>query len=79
VKSIHTTRGGELLGLVMIGPHATDMVEAGVVAIDSRATVQTVADGITPHPTLSEAIKDAALLALGRAIDVPNRKRNPRS
>ena len=27
-----------------------------------------------PHPTLSEAIKDAALLALGRAIDVPNRK-----
>ena len=78
VKSIHTTRGGELLGLVMIGPHVTDMVEAGVIAIDSRATVQTLADGIAPHPTLSEAIKDAALLALGRAIDVPNRKPTPR-
>ena len=73
VKSIHTTRGGGLLGLVMIGPHVTDMVEAGVVAIDSGAAVATVADGMAPHPTLSEAIKDAALLALGRAIDVPNR------
>ena len=36
VKSIHTTRGGRLLGLVMIGPHVTDMIEAGVVAIDSE-------------------------------------------
>jgi dihydrolipoamide dehydrogenase len=78
VKSIHTTRGGRLLGLVMIGPHVTDMVEAGVVAIDTGAGVETVADGMAPHPTLSEAIKDAALLALGRAIDVPNRKRTPR-
>jgi dihydrolipoyl dehydrogenase len=78
VKSIHTTRGGALLGLVMIGPHVTDMVETGVVAIDSGAAVETVADGMAPHPTLSEAIKDAALLALGQAIDVPNRKRTPR-
>jgi dihydrolipoamide dehydrogenase len=77
VKSIHTTRGGELLGLVMIGPHVTDMVEAGVVAIDSGTAVETVADGMAPHPTLSEAIKDAALLALGRAIDVPNRTTRP--
>ena len=73
VKSIHTTRdGGALLGLVMIGPHVTDMVEAGVVAIDSGAPVETVADGLAPHPTLSEAIKDAALVALGRAIDPGN-------
>jgi dihydrolipoamide dehydrogenase len=78
VKSIYTTRGGELLGLVMIGPHVTDMVEAGVVAIDSGAAAETVADGMAPHPTLSEAIKDGALVALGRAIDVPNRKADPR-
>jgi dihydrolipoamide dehydrogenase len=78
VKSIHATRDGTLLGLVMVGPHVTDMVEAGVVAIDSGAAVDTVADGMAPHPTLSEAIKDAALLALGRAIDVPNRKAKQR-
>ena len=75
VKSIHETRYGELLGLVMVGPHVTDMVEAGVVAIDAEATVETVADGMAPHPTLSEAIKEAGLVALGRAIHVPNRKR----
>jgi dihydrolipoamide dehydrogenase len=75
VKSIHETKYGELLGLVMVGPHVTDMVEAGVVAIDAESTVETVADGMAPHPTLSEAIKEAGLVALGRAIHLPNRKR----
>src|SRR5207237_8244973 len=75
VKSIHETRYGELLGLVMVGPHVTDLVEAGVVAIDAESTVETVADGMAAHPTLSEAIKEAGLVALGRAIHLPNRKR----
>jgi dihydrolipoyl dehydrogenase len=74
VKSIHETRYGELLGLVMVGPHVTDLIEAGVVAIDAEATVETVADGMTAHPTLSEGIKEAGLVALGRAIHLPNRK-----
>jgi dihydrolipoamide dehydrogenase len=74
VKSIHETKYGELLGLVMVGPHVTDLIEAGVVAIDAEATVETVADGVAPHPTLSEAIKEAGLVALGRAIHLPNRK-----
>jgi dihydrolipoamide dehydrogenase len=74
VKSIHETRYGELLGMVMVGPHVTDMIEAAVVAIDAESTVETVADGMAPHPTLSEAIKEAGLVALGRAIHLPNRK-----
>ena len=77
VKSIHETRYGELLGVVMVGPHVTDLVEAGVVAIDAEATVETVADGIAPHPTLSEAIKEAGLVALGRPIHLPPRRRVP--
>jgi dihydrolipoamide dehydrogenase len=77
VKSIHETRYGELLGLVMVGPHVTDLIEAGTVAIDAESTVETVADGMAAHPTLSEAIKEAGLVALGRAIHVPNRKRAP--
>jgi dihydrolipoamide dehydrogenase len=77
VKSIHETRYGELLGIVMVGPHVTDLVEAGVVAIDAESTVETVADGMAAHPTLSEAIKEAGLVALGRAIHIPNRKRAP--
>ncbi len=77
VKSIHESRYGELLGIVMVGPHVTDLVEAGVVALDAEATVETVADGMTAHPTLAEAIKEAGLVALGRAIHLPNRKRAP--
>jgi dihydrolipoamide dehydrogenase len=79
VKSIHETKYGELLGLIMVGPHVTDMIEAGVIAIDAESTVETVADGIAPHPTLSEAIKEAGLVALGRAIHVPNRKPRAKS
>jgi dihydrolipoamide dehydrogenase len=75
VKSIHETTYGELLGLVIVGPHATDLVEAGVVALDAESTVETVADGIAPHPTLSEAIKEAGLVALGRPIHIAPRRR----
>jgi dihydrolipoamide dehydrogenase len=75
VKSIHETRYGELLGLVIVGNHATDLIEAGVVALDSEATVETVADGMAPHPTLSEAIKEAGLVALGRAIHLPPKRK----
>jgi dihydrolipoamide dehydrogenase len=75
VKSIHETRYGELLGIVMVGPHVTDLVEAGVVALDAESTVETVADGMAPHPTLSEAVKEAGLIALGRAIHFPNKKK----
>jgi dihydrolipoamide dehydrogenase len=75
VKSIHESRYGELLGLVMVGPHVTDLVEAGVIALDAEATVETVADGIAPHPTLSEAIKEAGLVALGRPIHIGPKRR----
>ncbi len=77
VKSIHETRYGELLGLVMVGPHVTDLIEAGVVALDAEATVETVADGIAAHPTLSEAIKEAGLVALGRPIHMPPKRKVP--
>jgi dihydrolipoamide dehydrogenase len=76
VKSIHETTYGELLGIVIVGPHATDLVEAGVVALDAEATVETVADGMAAHPTLSEAIKEAGLVALGRPIHIPARRRS---
>jgi dihydrolipoamide dehydrogenase len=75
VKSIHESRYGELLGIVMVGPHVTDLIEAGVVALDAEATVETVADGMAAHPTLSEAVKEAGLVALGRAIHVPNKRK----
>ena len=50
VKSIHETKYGELLGMVMVGPHVTDMIEAAVVAIDAESTVETVGDGMAAAP-----------------------------
>ena len=75
VKSIHEMTYGELLGVVIVGPHATDLIEAAVVALDAEATVETVADGMAPHPTLSEALKEAGLVALGRPIHVATKRR----
>jgi dihydrolipoamide dehydrogenase len=75
VKSIHETTYGELVGVVIVGPHATDLIEAAVVALDAEATVETVADGMAPHPTFSEAVKEAGLVALERAIHLPPRRK----
>ena len=75
VKTIHETTYGELVGVVIVGPHATDLIEAAVVALDAEATIETVADGMAPHPTLSEGLKEAGLVALGRPIHLPPRRR----
>ena len=75
VKSIHETAYGELLGIVIVGPHATDLIGSGVIALDAEATVETVADGMAPHPTLSEAIKEAGLVALERPIHIAVRRK----
>jgi len=75
VKTIHETTYGELLGVVIVGPHATDLVDVGVVALDAESTIETIGDGVAPHPTFSEAIKESALVALGRAIHLPPKRR----
>jgi dihydrolipoamide dehydrogenase len=75
VKTIHESSYGELLGVVIVGPHATDLIGEAVVALDAEATIETVADGVAPHPTLAEGIKEAGLVALGRAIHLPPRRR----
>jgi len=71
VKTIHETRYGELLGMVIVGPQATELVNGGVIGISAEATIETLSDAITAHPTLAEAIKEAALVALGRPIHLP--------
>jgi dihydrolipoamide dehydrogenase len=75
VKTIHESTYGELLGVVIVGPHATDLIGEAVVALDAESTIETVADGVAPHPTLAEALKEAALVALGRAIHLPPKRR----
>ena len=75
IKTIHEATYGELLGVVIVGPHATDLIGEAVVALDAESTIETVADGVAPHPTLAEGMKEAGLVALGRAIHLPPRRR----
>ena len=76
VKTIHESRYGELLGLVIVGAHATELIEVGRVAIDAECTIETLSMGMTAHPTLTEAIKEAGLVALGQPIHVAPRRRS---
>ena len=75
VKTIHETTLDELLGVVVVGMSATEIVNAGVVGIDSEARVDTIGDSITAHPTLAEALKEAALMGLGRPLHWPPAKK----
>ena len=76
VKTIHESRYGELLGLVIVGPHATELIEVGRLAIDAESTIETLSMGMTAHPTLTEAIKEAGLVALGQPVHVAPKRRS---
>ena len=75
VKTIHAGPYDELVGVVAVGVNATEIINAGVIALDAEATIETVADSIAAHPTLAEGLKEAGLVALGRPIHVPPMKR----
>jgi dihydrolipoamide dehydrogenase len=75
VKIIGEARYGELLGMVAVGTQATELIEAGVVGIEAEATLETLGDSLAAHPTLGEATKEAALVALGRPLHIPAKKR----
>jgi len=67
-KIISDSDTGKILGIHIIGPHATDLIAEGTLAIQKKCTVQEMADTIHAHPTLSEIIMETALKASGNAI-----------
>lgn len=68
VKIIGEVTTGRLVGMHIVGAHASELIGEGVIAITKGSTVEEIANASHAHPTLSEAIKEAALNALGRAI-----------
>jgi len=75
VKVIYEDRFHELLGVVMVGGHVSDMISAGVTAIEAESTVETIAFSIQAHPTLAESIKEAGLDALGQVVHMPPKRK----
>ncbi len=68
VKIVSERKYGELLGVHIVGPYATEMIHEGVVAIKLESTVEELMTTIHAHPTLSEAIGEAALDVRGDAV-----------
>lgn len=68
VKIISDVKYGEILGVHIVGPHATDLISEGVLAKSMEATLDELGHAIHPHPTLSEAVMEAAHVALGHGI-----------
>ena len=68
VKIIRDAKYGEILGAHIIGAHATELIHELAVARENEFTVEEVDLAIHAHPTLSEAIAEAALDSLGKMI-----------
>ena len=70
VKVIRGAQYSEILGAHIVGHHATELIGEFVVGRHLEATVEEMDRAMHPHPTLSEAIAEGALSALGRAIHI---------
>ena len=68
VRIVCEPGGGKVLGASLIGPHVTELVHELALAVHSGLTLADIADTIHAHPTLSEAIGEAALGGVGRGI-----------
>ena len=75
VKVVAGARYGEILGVHILAADATDIIEEAALAIRLEATLDELIDTVHCHPTVSEALREAALAADGRAIHIPNRKK----
>jgi dihydrolipoamide dehydrogenase len=70
VKVIADKKTGEILGVHIIGPEATEIIHEFAVGRTLEATVDEIMHTIHAHPTLSEAALEATLAALGHAIHI---------
>ena len=70
VKVIYDAKYGEFLGCHMIGNNVTEIIAEAVVARKLETTAHEILGAIHPHPTMSEALKEATAVAYGEAIDI---------
>ena len=73
VKIIAGKEFGEILGMHIIGPRATDLICEGALAIEGEMTLDEIIATIHSHPTVTETMREAALQAEKRAIHTSNK------
>ena len=75
IKVIADKKTDTILGVHAFGPSAADIVQQGVVAMEFGASAEDLGLTIFSHPTVSEALHEAALAVNGQAIHIGNRKK----
>ena len=70
VKIIADAESDEMLGCHMIGANVSDLIQEIVLAFEYRGSSEDIAITVHSHPTLGEAVKEAALGVLGRSIHI---------
>jgi dihydrolipoamide dehydrogenase len=68
VKMICSADDGQVLGMHIMGPHASDLIAEGTLAIQLGLTARDIAHTIHAHPTLTEAVRETAMGQLDGAI-----------
>lgn len=74
LKIVADERYGEVLGVQILGPRATDLIGEAALALRLEATLDELASTIHPHPTVCEAYAEAALAADNSALHIPRRR-----
>lgn len=75
VKILANADTDAVLGMHIVGAHSSELIGNGVLVLEFEGTIEDIARTVFAHPTLSEAVHEAALGADGRAIHIPNRNR----
>ncbi len=75
VKVIVDSKDNRVLGVHIVGPEASDLISEAALAIEMGAFAEDISLTIHPHPTLGEALMEAAKHAIGEAVHVQNKKR----
>lgn len=70
VKTVFEASTGKLVGAHLVGPDVTELIQGFAIAMAAGATDEMLGHTVFPHPTLSEAMHESALSAMGRVIHI---------
>ncbi len=73
VKVVADKKTKQVLGVHIVGPEASTMINEAALALEMAAFLEDLSFTVHPHPTLGEAIMEAAAAAMGAAIHIQNR------
>lgn len=72
MKIIEDKNGEKILGVVIVGPDAANMISEAALAIEKGLQTEDIINTIHPHPTLTESIMEAAEAVKKTAIHIVN-------